>query len=58
VMALVEQLCSHVAVISGGRVLAAGRLDDVRGERRLEAVFVDLVGAEVRGLEGLSWLRS
>jgi ABC-2 type transport system ATP-binding protein len=58
VMALVEQLCSHVAVISDGRVLAAGRLDDVRGERRLEAVFVDLVGAEVRGLEGLSWLRS
>ena len=49
VMALVERLCSHVAVISDGRVRAAGTLDEVRGDRSLEAAFVDLVGARDRG---------
>ena len=32
VMALVEQLCDHVAVIAGGRVVAAGPLAEVRGD--------------------------
>jgi ABC-2 type transport system ATP-binding protein len=58
VMALVESLCSHVAVISEGRVRAAGTLDDVRKGRSLEATFVDLVGADVGGAEGLAWLAS
>src|SRR5690606_29974995 len=30
VMALVERLCDHVAVVAQGRVLAAGTVDDVR----------------------------
>jgi ABC-2 type transport system ATP-binding protein len=58
VMALVEQLCSHVAVIADGHVLAAGTLDDVRRGRTLEAVFVELVGAEIGGQQGLAWLAS
>jgi len=58
VMALVEQLCTHVAVVAGGRVLAAGRVDDVRGGRALDDVFVELVGAQVGGAEGLAWLAS
>ncbi|WP_435827710.1 ABC transporter ATP-binding protein [Nonomuraea dietziae] len=58
VMALVEQLCDHVGVISGGRVVASGRLDDVRETRSLEDAFVDLVGARAGGVEGLSWLTS
>ena len=33
VMDLVERICTHVAVISDGLVLAAGELDDVRGGR-------------------------
>lgn len=58
VMALVEQLCDHVAVVSGGRVAAAGPLAEVRGAGSLEDAFVDLVGARTAGREGLAWLTS
>jgi ABC-2 type transport system ATP-binding protein len=57
VMALVEQLCDHVAVVDRGKVVAAGALDEVRGARSLEETFVGLVGGE-RATSGkeLSWL--
>ncbi|OLF16635.1 ABC transporter ATP-binding protein [Actinophytocola xanthii] len=58
VMALVEQLCSHVAVISRGRVVAAGPVAQVRGETSLEEAFVHIVGGRTGGTEGLSWLES
>ncbi|GAA4083140.1 ABC transporter ATP-binding protein [Nonomuraea soli] len=56
VMALVEQVCDHVGVISDGRVVAAGPLAEVRGAGTLEDAFVDLVGAHTAGSEGLAWL--
>lgn len=56
VMALVERMCDHVAVIGAGRVLATGPLDEVRAGSDLEDRFFDLLGA--RGPDaGLSWLR-
>lgn len=58
VMALVEQLCSHVAVITRGRVVAAGAVADVRGEGTLEDAFVHIVGGRTGGTEGLAWLAS
>ena len=58
VMALVEQLCSDVAVITKGRVMAAGSLDEVRGGGTLEDAFVHIVGGRTGGAEGLSWLAS
>jgi ABC-2 type transport system ATP-binding protein len=58
VMALVEQLCDHVAVIDRGRVAAAGPLEQVREGGTLEAAFVELVGARTAGTEGLAWLSS
>ncbi|WP_207621033.1 ABC transporter ATP-binding protein [Streptosporangium minutum] len=58
VMALVEQLCDTVGVMAKGRVVAEGPLDEVRGGRSLEETFVDLVGVEIGGSEGLSWLVS
>ncbi len=58
VMPLVEQICDHVAILAKGRVIAAGAVDQVRGDQSLEAVFVELVGARVSGEEGLSWLAS
>ena len=58
VMALVEQLCDTVAVMAKGRVVADGPLDEVRGGRTLEEAFVELVGADVGGGDGLSWLAS
>jgi ABC-2 type transport system ATP-binding protein len=58
VMALVEKLCDHVAVIAKGRVEAFGALDEVRGDQSLEDAFVHIVGARTGGEEGLSWLAS
>jgi len=57
VMDLVQRMCDHVAVISGGHVLAAGTVDDVRAGQSLEDRFVDLVGGR-HTTEGLSWLRT
>ncbi|WP_426594564.1 ABC transporter ATP-binding protein [Cellulomonas sp. McL0617] len=57
VMDLVQRMCDHVAVIAAGHVLAAGTVDDVRGDQSLEDRFVQLVGGRVSG-EGLAWLRT
>ena len=38
-------------------MLAAGTIDEVRGDGSLEDRFVDLVGGRVSG-EGLAWLRT
>lgn len=57
VMDLVQRMCSHVAVIAGGHVLAAGTVDDVRSGASLEDRFVELVGGRQTS-EGLAWLRS
>jgi ABC-2 type transport system ATP-binding protein len=57
VMDLVERVCSHVAVISEGLLLAAGSLDEVRAGQRLEERFVALVGGST-AVEGLAWLRT
>jgi ABC-2 type transport system ATP-binding protein len=58
VMPVVEQLCDHVAVVAGGRVVAAGPLDEVRAGQSLEDRFVDLVGGQPVSAEELSWLVS
>ena len=59
VMALVEGLCSHVAVMSRGRLVASGPLDEVRGSAAsLDDAFMHLVGADEVGEGGLSWLGS
>jgi len=57
VMDLVQRMCDHVAVIAGGHVLAAGTVDEVRGDASLEDRFVELVGGRVSG-GGLAWLRT
>jgi ABC-2 type transport system ATP-binding protein len=56
VMDLVQRMCDHVAVIAGGRVLASGATDEVRGGSSLEDRFVELVGGRRAG-EGPEWLR-
>lgn len=58
VMALVEQLCDHVAVVSSGRVIASGSLEEVRDGMTLEDRFIQLVDTRDKGKEELSWLAS
>ena len=57
VMDLVQRMCDHVAVVAAGNLLAAGTVDEVRGEGSLEDRFVSLVGGRTH-TEGLEWLRT
>ncbi|HTQ95233.1 MAG TPA: ABC transporter ATP-binding protein [Candidatus Acidoferrum sp.] len=67
VLEIVERLCSHVAIIHKGRLVAQGSLEELRagvagdeGEKKtLEQIFLSIVGhsgAEQARLEELSWL--
>ncbi len=56
VMEVVERLCDRVAVVHQGRIIAEGAIDDLRGGRRLEDVFVELVGAGAADTSALGWL--
>ena len=55
VMATVQQLCTHVAVINHGQVLASGTTEEVAAGTSLDERFAQLVGG-VHTSEGLSWL--
>jgi ABC-2 type transport system ATP-binding protein len=56
-MELVERVCSGVAVIVAGQVLAEGSVEQVRGEVTLEQRFVELAGG-ISDVEGLEWLHT
>lgn len=57
VMALVESLCTHVAVMAQGRIIANGPVAQVRGQAAsLDDAFLHLVGADDLAEGGLSWL--
>ncbi|WP_353665333.1 ATP-binding cassette domain-containing protein [Microbacterium sp. che218] len=56
-MELVERVCSRVAVIVSGQVLAEGTVDEVRGEGTLEQRFRELSGG-LGDVEGLEWLHT
>jgi ABC-2 type transport system ATP-binding protein len=56
VMAVVERLCSHVAILADGSIRLGGTLAEVRGERSLEDVFVEVVGGRTATGSELAWL--
>jgi len=70
VLEIVERLCSHVAIISQGRLVANGSIEDLRagvastlpgseaGQRlTLEEIFLSIVGAGTQeSAQELSWL--
>jgi ABC-2 type transport system ATP-binding protein len=71
VLEIVERLCSHVAIISKGRLVAIGSLDELRagvasalpgveqGQRfTLEEIFLAILGADghPESTQELSWL--
>ena len=69
VLEIVERLCSHVAIIHKGRLVANGSLEELRagvaaavpgiGESQrltLEEIFLNTVGAEGTEVPELSWL--
>ena len=56
-MDLVERVCSGVAVVVAGQVLAEGTVEEVRGELTLEQRFIELAGG-LSDVEGLEWLHT
>jgi ABC-2 type transport system ATP-binding protein len=56
VMEVVERLCSHVAILDQGVLKTVGTLAEVRGDRALEEVFVEVVGGRTATGNELSWL--
>lgn len=55
VMALVEKMCTHVAVINQGQVCAAGTIEEVAAGEDLEDRFLQLVGGRHEAAH-LAWL--
>lgn len=66
VLEIVERLCSHVAIIDRGRLVAQGSLEELRagipsaaGTTTLEQIFLSIIGQDASQrpqLEELSWL--
>lgn len=55
VMATVEKLCSHVAIMDHGIIKASGTVKEVAQSMTLEQRFIELVGGK-KHAQGLSWL--
>src|ERR1700691_5167673 len=56
VLEVVERLCDHAAIINEGKIVAEGRMQDLRaGSETLEDVFVRIVGRG-REYDKLEWL--
>ena len=51
---LVERLCDSVAIVNRGRIVAAGRVDDLRAERSEPRVRVQVEGAADGWVDGLT----
>jgi len=63
VLEIVERLCSHVAIIDKGRLMAQGSLEELRagagrdGEKMtLEQIFLRVVSTRENAARELSWL--
>jgi ABC-2 type transport system ATP-binding protein len=63
VLEIVERLCSHVAIIDKGRLVAQGSLEELRagagsdgGKMTLEQIFLRIVGTTQSVGRELSWL--
>lgn len=42
VLEVVEKLCNKIAIIKGGKIIAAGNTEDVKGDSSLENIFLEL----------------
>ena len=43
VLEVAEKLCNKIAIIKGGKLMAYGPIDKVKGDQSLEEVFLDLI---------------
>jgi ABC-2 type transport system ATP-binding protein len=52
VLEVAEKLCDKVAIIQHGKLIASGRMDEVRGNQSLESVFLELAEQDTAGGQG------
>jgi len=60
ILEIVERLSTHIGVIARGKMVAQGRIDELRtgaggGGRTLEELFIELVGGDARS-QALDWI--
>ncbi len=58
VLEIVEKLCSHVGIISRGKLVHQENMADVRAKGSLEERFLQVVGADQVESHKLSWLEA
>jgi ABC-2 type transport system ATP-binding protein len=60
ILEIVERLSTHIGVIARGRLVAQGRIDELRSGagvgRTLEELFIELVGGEGPAHHALDWI--
>lgn len=60
ILEIVERLSTHIGVITRGRLVAQGRIEELRSGagvgRTLEELFIELVGGEGRAHHALDWI--
>lgn len=42
VLEVAEKICSHVAIIKNGKLVGSGKMDEIRGKKSLESIFLEL----------------
>ena len=58
VLDIVERLCTHVGIISQGKLIEQTSLDELRQGNTLEQKFLETVGANSTTRQGLDWLEA
>jgi ABC-2 type transport system ATP-binding protein len=60
ILEIVERLSTHIGVIANGKMVAQGRIEELRagggGGKSLEELFIGLVGGEAKSYAGLDWI--
>ena len=56
VLEIVEKLCTDIAIISQGRIVHQGTMEDLQRDGSLEDKFIAVVGATPESPKTLSWL--
>jgi ABC-2 type transport system ATP-binding protein len=60
ILEIVERLSTHIGVIAHGKLVAQGRIDDLRAGggigKTLEELFIGLVGGEARPHSSFDWI--
>ncbi|MBP3960408.1 ABC transporter ATP-binding protein [Gemmata sp. G18] len=58
VLEIVERLCTHVGIITGGRLTEQASLEAIRQGDSLENRFIQLAGADATATSKLAWLET